>query len=45
MASTSVGIPRRGARARGASGSSRSCLPMTTTLDGPSNGRAPVSIS
>ena len=29
-------------RARGDSGVSRSCLPITTTLDGPSNGTVPV---
>ena len=41
-ASRSPGIPRRGARMLSLSAFSRSCLPITTTLDGPSNGQLPV---
>ena len=41
MASSAAGIARARARTRGGSGVSRSCLPITTTLDGPSKARVP----
>ena len=44
-ASTARGVGRWGVRARGGSGVSWSCLPMTSTLDEPSNAVSPVSIS